>query len=485
MNSNLKTQLEDLKADVVVIGGGGSGLTAAVTAAETGARVIVLEVRRVTGGNSALAGWIFSTRTPGQKKEDITASNDEYFRKQMLYAHWRTNPRIVRALIDKSEDVIGWLEKWGVECSSMPGFPMYRINGPGKGGTIVVRALDQKCQDLGVKMICQTRARKLITDGHKVTGVLAEAGDKKIKIHTGSVILATGGFAGNRELLKRYISSFQEPDEMYLQGLPHQGDGLIMASEIGAATDGSILLEISQLIFPWAEHLAIVARHPETIWLNKKGERFLDESVGFPYFTNAIFKQPSKIFYAIFDEKTKQGILSSEISPMEAANIPAGSWPSQVDPDLETQASKGRVKITSSWEEMGEWMGADPETLKSTIDEYNTNCDYGRDSIFAKDRKHLLPLRVPPFYAIKCCVSLLVTHGDIKVNHRMEVIDKQANPISGLYAAGDDTGDIDAGAYNIGLPGHSFGFAINSGRIAGENAAEYAFKLRYSGRKAK
>jgi len=100
MNPNMNIQSKDAKADVAVIGGGGAGLAAAVTAAEKGARVIVVEARHITGGNSALAGGLFSTRTPGLEKEDISINNDEYFRKQMLYAHWRTNPRVVRALID-------------------------------------------------------------------------------------------------------------------------------------------------------------------------------------------------------------------------------------------------------------------------------------------------------------------------------------------------------------------------------------------------
>ena len=118
-------------------------------------------------------------------------------------------------------------------------------------------------------------------------------------------------------------------------------------------------------------------------------------------------------------------------------------------------------------------MGADPETVKATIDEYNTAGDKGHDDIFAKDRSYLTPLRTPPYYAIKCCVNLLVTHGDIKINHRMEVLDKQDKPIPGLYAVGDDVGDVDSDTYNIHLPGHSFGFALASGRIAGENAAGF------------
>jgi fumarate reductase flavoprotein subunit len=481
MHSSKRINTEDMTADVVVVGGGGAGLAAAVTASEKGASVIVLEIRQVVGGNSALAGGVFSTRNPGQEQDDVSSKSDDYFKKQMRYAHWRTNPRLVRALINKSEDIIGWLQKRGVEFipdNSMPGHSMFRVVGPGRGGVHVTRALAKKCEELGVKTICHTRARKLITDGKKVKGVLAETDDTEIKINTGSVILSSGGFAGNRELLKKYIPSFYEEDEMYLQGLPHQGDGLMMATEIGAATDGSILLEISGLIFPWAEHLAILARNHEMVWINKKGERFFDESVGFPEFTNAIFRQPAKIFYALFDEKTKQSILSKPINPADAGNIAPGSWPSQVDKDLESQANKGRVKISDSWDEIAEWIGTDTNALKMTVYEYNKSCENQRDPVFAKGPENLLPLRVPPYYAIKCCVSLLVTHGDVKINDKMEVLDKQKNPIPGLYAAGDDTGDVDSGAYNIGLPGHSFGFAINSGRIAGENAAEFVLGLK-------
>jgi fumarate reductase flavoprotein subunit len=132
------------------------------------------------------------------------------------------------------------------------------------------------------------------------------------------------------------------------------------------------------------------------------------------------------------------------------------------------------VRIFSSWDEFAEWTGADPGVLKATIDEYNAACDQGHDPIFAKEPKYLLPLRKPPYYAIKWGASFLHTIGGIKINGNMEVLDKQDNPITGLYAAGVDTGGWESETYCMRLPGHALGFAINSGRIAGENAAGFA-----------
>lgn len=115
-------------------------------------------------------------------------------------------------------------------------------------------------------------------------------------------------------------------------------------------------------------------------------------------------------------------------------------------------------------------MGISPDTLKQTINEYNDGCDKGHD-IFTKDKAFLSALRNPPYYAIKCCLTLLVTHGVIKTNKSMNAVDTNDNPIPNLFIAGDDIGGTDENIY--GLPGHSLGFTLTSGRLAGENAVRY------------
>ena len=123
-------------------------------------------------------------------------------------------------------------------------------------------------------------------------------------------------------------------------------------------------------------------------------------------------------------------------------------------------------------------MGADPSVLERTVDQYNRFCDNGHDEAFAKERIYLQPLRTPPYYALRCDVVYLTTTGGLKVNERMEVIGASARPIPGLYAAGNDTGGWECETYNVLLPGTTFGFAVNSGRIAGESAALFCKQSR-------
>jgi fumarate reductase flavoprotein subunit len=147
-----------------------------------------------------------------------------------------------------------------------------------------------------------------------------------------------------------------------------------------------------------------------------------------------------------------------------------GRW----DEDLKKEAARGKVMISDSWDEIAKWIGAKPEILKATINEYNAGCDKKHDDQFAKNPKNLKALKTPPYYVVKCFPGILSTFGGIKTNHRMEVVDRTGKPIKGLYAAGNDAAGGFCGAtYNVRLAGAGCGFAFNSGRIAGENASNY------------
>lgn len=206
-----RAQNEKLAADIVVIGGGGAGLVAAVAAAEKGANnIIVLEARRVPGGNAVNAIGLFAVA--GQKGVDIKPQRDVIFQKAMNYAHWRINARLVRALVDKSGDIVQWLEEKELKLERANFFgpshasTVFRCGGAPEGiGYEVVQALVRKCEELDVRLLYQTRAKKLIAEGGKVVGVLAEGKDGEIRITTKSVILAAGGFAGNKKLLKKFL----------------------------------------------------------------------------------------------------------------------------------------------------------------------------------------------------------------------------------------------------------------------------------------
>jgi fumarate reductase flavoprotein subunit len=398
----------------------------------------------------------------------INHTRDEYFKIAMEYSNYTINPRIIRAFIDKSGDTIRWLEEKGIEFEVVPHPPNvthFHYHVAEGGGAKIVKVLKEQAESLGVRIYLSTPGKEILTDDlGGVSGVLAEnkAGEK-IRISASKVIIATGGFGGNREMLKKYYPYYR--DNMQLTGFPNMGDGILMAIESGAATEDLGNIEFHGPRVP-GEPISPIVTHeqPHLVFVNKRGERFVDEVFenGFE-FSNQLVRQPDGVVYAILDDKMKQQFEPRVPSPAPG-DFDFSSW-------LETTAEKGKIKISDSWSGIAQWMGIPAETLKATVDEYNSFCDNGYDPIFNKDPKHLIPLKTPPFYAMRIVTGYMGTIGGIKINHHMEVLDSRDDPIPGLYAAGIDVGGWEPETYNILLAGSSFGFALNSGRIAGENAA--------------
>ena len=494
MSSGGKAKPGEFDAELVIIGGGGTGLAAAVTAKENGAgRVILLEKRGVTGGNTAMSMGPFGVDSPVQKRAALEFRRDEVFRIAMDWAHWKTNPRIVRTFIDKSGDTIRWLEDKGIEFRCMPLYPNQSpvVWHMAKGyGAEIVRVLTKECQKLGVEILTRTPAKKIIIGPNgEVSGVLAEREGREFAIATDSVIIGTGGYSGNKELLKKYCPDYH--DNMKCDGVLHTGDGLLMAMEIGAATEGLGLLLLSGPQIPQAvsmkigsyasadgvpEPLMAIALEPNTVWVNKRGQRFINEGVSYHHFesSNAVNRQPGNLCYTLLDSLLVQTMSEKGLiiglgrHTMDERNKMPG-----LAKELQVLADKGWVKIADSWDGIADWIGADPKVLKATIDEYNTACDRGYDPVFAKERVLLVLLRTPPYYAIRSNSDFLDTIGGIKINECMEVLDKQDNPLPGLYAGGVTTGGWQADTYCDILSGAASGFALNSGRIAAENAVRY------------
>lgn len=472
---------ENLKVDIVIIGAGAAGLAAAVTAREAGVKnIIILESRHTPGGNATASGGIFGVETPLQKLHGLNISRDEIFTRFMDYNHWKTDAQLVRLLVDISGDNIRWLETMGIKFVKL--VPLH-INQAllayhatqERTGPAVIKALVKKCEELGVRILCETAARKLLVEKKgSVNGVLAEANGGELRIETRSVIIATGGFAGNKKLLKKYLPGWDEK-AVHLRGLPHNGDGVLMAAEIGAAIGGTFTPEAEGPSFIGSSgYVDLISRLPYTIWVNKRGERFMDEgSTSVNEIANAIFEQPGKTTFAIFDETIKNMVLKEDFNPFLLRRMDKDTFRTGLDGALKSQAEEGKINITNSWRELAQWMGAGSQVLENTLNQYNSSCDQGHDSLLVKDRRYLMPLRTLPYYAAPCQVTLLVTHGGIKVNHHLQVLNIENNPIRGLYSAGDDTSGQMGDTYNIRLSGISMCFALGSGRIAGKNAVKY------------
>jgi fumarate reductase flavoprotein subunit len=477
------------ETDVVVIGSGVSGLAAAVTAAEGGARVILFEKQRSLGGTSNFFEGIFAVESDLQRRRFISYSRDEAFRRIMEYNHWRANARLVRAFINESAETIAWLQKQGVEfidaTINMPNAPRtYHVV---KGyGEAVIKTLATRAKEKGVDIRLATPVKKILREGERITGVVAETEDgEDIQVAAKAVVVASGGYANNKEWIKKYAGYDLDVNVIPIGNIDKMGDGIRMAWEIGAAEEGMGVLEMLRIgptgpDFPIKNPIEFATVQPD-LWVDQRGERFCDESITFSDTSqgnaNARFKEGYT--FSIFDESIKQRLLDKGIDRYVAWDNLPGTRPVNIDKMINDALGRGttEVFVADSAEELAEKIGVDPAVLKATVDEYNSFCEKGHDDLFAKDPKYLRPLKGPKFYAVKAHTVFLGTLGGIKINHKTEVVDKKGKVISGLYAVGFDAGGAYGDSYSINdSSGMSAGFATNSGRIAGKNALKYIGK---------
>ena len=476
------------ETEAVVLGSGVAGLAAAVTLAEGGAKAIVFEKERSIGGTSNFFHGMFAVESKMQRERYIMYSRDQAFKNIMEYSHWRANPRLVRVIVNESADTIAWLQEAGVEFSdatiNIPDAPRTYHVVKGKGEAII-KALATRARELGVIIAPATPVKQILKAGDKITGVIVEDNEEDVQVVAKVVVIASGGYANNKEWIKKYSGFDLDINVFPVGNVDKTGDGIRMAFEVGAADEGLGILELVRTgpvgpEFAMGSHLENITVQPD-LWVNSKGERFCDETIGFndSYVGNANVRQKEDCTYSIFDGSIKQRLLENGIEKAMAMDFPPGSRTTELDRELDAALASQSTEVfaADSVERLAEKLGINPSTLKATIDEYNGFCEKGHDDLFAKDPKYLRPIKGPKFYAVKARTIFLGTLGGIKINHNTEVIDKKDNVIPGLYAAGYDAGGMYGDAYCIkDSSGLSSAFAANSGRIAGKNALKYLGK---------
>jgi fumarate reductase flavoprotein subunit len=471
------------EADVVVIGSGSSGLAAALTAAEGGARVILFEKQRTPGGTSNFFEGMFAVESDMQRKHYIEYSRDDAFKSIMEYNHWRANPRLVRAIVDESAGTIAWLQQQGVEFSgvtiNMPESPRtyHTVTG---AGLAVVKALVTRAKEKGVDLRLGAPVKRILKEGGRIAGVLVEGDPDDVRVNAKAVVIASGGFANNKEWIKKYTGFELEKNLLPIGNVDKFGDGIRMAWEVGAAEEGLGVLELYR-VGPITTEIGGQVEWPTVqpdLWVDPRGERFCDEGIAF-YDTsagnmNAKFKEGYT--YSLFDSSILERLKNNGLDKGVDVRTPPGARLTSFDRELEILFEKGNtdVSVADSVEELAGKMGMDAAVLKSTVEEYNRYCEKKHDDLFAKNPRYLRPLLGPKFYAVKAHTIFLGTMGGIRINHNTEVIDKKENVIPGLYAAGFDAGGMYGDSYHMSVAsGSSVGFAFNSGRIAGKSVLKY------------
>jgi fumarate reductase flavoprotein subunit len=482
------------EVDVAVAGCGATGLAAALILAQGGAKVAVFEKQRALGGTSNFFHGTFAVESEMQRERFIDYSRDDAFRNIMDYSHWKADPRIVRAIVDESATTIAWLKEQGVsftgQMTMMAGVPCtyHAVDGT---GAAVVRALVAQAKSTGVQIMPETPVIALTKHGKKVTGILVDHDGEELSVAARAVIIATGGYANNKEWVKKYTGFDLDVNLFAWGNTGKMGDGIRMAWEVGAAEDGLRAQEMIR-VGPVGPEFAlgctdveVVSLQPD-LWITVRGERFCDESVALcdTNSGNVNARWSSDGFtYSLFDDSIIDRLLERGIDRNLGLMFLAGHKPVNFRKELQAALSAGsdEVFVADSLESLAESIGIEPARLRSTVQEYNEYCAKGHDARFAKPRAFLRPLLGPRFYAVKAHTATLGTMGGIRVDENMQVLDKKNAVIPGLYAGGFDAGGMYGDSYPIVTSqGLSSAFALNSGRIAGRSALAYVQRVGHS-----
>lgn len=493
-------------ADLIIVGAGGAGLSAAVTAKDLGVKnVLVLEKMPVIGGNTLRCASAFNAADPDRQKAlpmtetlkeavvkaisekpvseehaklmaDVKAKYEAYLKSgsKTLFdcPEWHAlqtynggdkvgHIPLIRQYSNNVLDTLHWMQSKGSpvmdRVSQGAGALWQRthqLDAP--AGLGLIDPLYQSAVKQGVNFKLGMRVQDLIlNDKGRVIGVTAtdKVGNKYEFTSKDGVILATGGYSQNKEM--RQKSAPHLTPEMVSTNQPGAtGDGIVIATRHGADTTGMNYVQVYPLATPGTGALQGRARKmsglDDVIDVNKNGERFVKEDARRDEFVAAIKKQPGGVVYDIND--------SSIVKPLNSFNE-----------DVETLVSIGRIYKADSLADLAKQLGMPADKLEATVAEFNKMVEAKNDPKFGRklfDR----PIVKPPLYATPRAPSIHHTMGGLQISTNAQVLDKKGKPIPGLYAAGEVTGGIH-GSNRLG--GNATADVLTFGRIAAKSAVAH------------
>ena len=503
VENNATAEDSTVDADVVVVGAGGAGMTAAITAAAEGKSVVILESQSMVGGNSVRAtGGMNAGKTVYQDENEfgesagvektLKTAAEKYADNETITALAKTvseqwaayqanptgyfdsvelmeldtmiggkginDPELVETLCANSADAIDWLDEHGItlhNVSSFGGASVKRIHRPvnaeGKTvsvGSYMIPLLQENCEKAGVKMMLDTTATEILTDangaavGVKATGASGET----VTVNAKAVVLASGGFGANLDMVVKYKPELKGFMTTNAPGI--QGQGIEMAEAIGAATVDMDQIQIHPTVE--ANTAALITeglRGDGAILINEEGQRFIDEVGTRDVVSAAEIAQTGSYSWLVVDQ-----------AMVDASSV------------IQGYIKKGYTVTGATYEELGKAMGVDAAAFAETMDKWNgyveakNDPDFGRTS-FAN------PLNTAPYYAVKVTAGVHHTMGGLKINANTEVLNEKGEVIPGLFAAGEVTGGVH-GANRLG--GNAVADFTVFGRIAGAAASDYA-----------
>ncbi|HJV86583.1 MAG TPA: FAD-dependent oxidoreductase [Noviherbaspirillum sp.] len=461
--------------DVIIVGGGGAGLSAAIAAHDAGASCILLEADTHLGGATANSGGVFyAANTSVQRTHGVIGDTPEAMVEYIMTLNqWKTRPDLVTHYANEAGPVLEWLISIGADfpgghlvCSGVES--VARGHACAGGGAGIGEPLINAVGARGIETVLDCRVESLIFDEGNVVGVRAQG----MALYAPCVIITTGGIGNSPDMLKRlYPSSWHEGwtwavhrDNPFILG-----DGLTMAENIGAEIvgfDTGLVLPTSgfwKALEPWLP--------PWIMVVNKEGRRFMSELSPYSACGYLINEQTERRVWAIFDDKAlvDASADTSYLDPYKnGMNIP--TWEEST---IRDQVAKGRVKQAATLEELARITGIDPIALAQTVKVYNDDAKRGKDTHFYKKAPILCPIASGPFYAVEIRAAIIGnTSVGLNIDESTRVLDTHGCPIPGLYAAGEVLGCWQGPRYAGG--GLAVGGAIVFGLLAGQVAAREA-----------
>ena len=450
---------KDSECDIVIIGAGGAGLTAATEAASKGAKVLVLEKMAIVGGNSNFStGGINACYTKEQERLGIKDSKEVFYNDTMRGGQYLNDPNLVRTLIDNSAAMVEWLQTpmIGADLSDVGAFggaTNKRIHRPKGGGAIgahLIPLLQKAALKQGAEIRLNNKVIDILSNNGRACGVKVAYAGGEYTVRAKAVIVATGGFGANPEMIEFYQASLAGFATTNHKGAT--GDAFKMVEKFDAQLIQMEQIQIHPTVVKGTGIMITEAvRGNGAILVNKAGRRFVNEMETRDIVSAAVLKNPERSAYLIFDQNIRDSLKA-----------------------IETYAKQNLLSEGATLLELSRMIAVDAVALEYTIDEYNKAVLAKNDTEFGRNTESMeRTISTPPFYAIEIEPAIHHTMGGLKINTKAQVLNKLNLPVPGLFAAGEVTGGVH-GAQRLG--GNAVADICIFGKIAADSALEFISK---------